>query len=293
VENHKSGFVNIVGKPNVGKSTLMNNFLGQDLSIVTPKAQTTRHRIRGILNGDDYQVVFSDTPGIMKPVYKLHERMLHAVDETLTDADVVLYVTEVRDLKIEPDLKFKLQGLLIPLFVIINKVDESNQESLEKVVEHWQQELNPKEIIPISALHNFNIDTLLKKILDVLPPGPPYFDKDEDVSDRNVRFFTAEIIREQILRLYQKEIPYSVEVTIPSYKESETIDRITAIVYCARESQKAILLGHQGKAIKKLGIESRKKIELFVGKQVHLDLTIKVLDDWRNNESALRSFGYE
>jgi len=293
VEKHKSGFVNIIGKPNVGKSTLMNAMLGQDLSIVTAKAQTTRHRIKGIINNPDYQVVLSDTPGIIKPVYKLHERMLDVVNETLTDADIVIYVTEIKDRKIEDDLKEKIKCLLVPFFVVINKVDESDQEKVESAVAFWKEELNPMAIIPISALHNFNLDSLLNRIVEVLPEGPAYFDKDDDISDRNVRFFVAEIIREQILKQYQKEIPYSVEVTIPDYKESETIDRITAIVYCGRESQKAILLGHQGKAIKKLGTESRKKMELFVGKQVHLDLTIKVLDDWRNNERMLKGFGYD
>ncbi len=271
----------------------MNALLGQDLSIVTNKAQTTRHRIKGILNGEDFQVVFSDTPGIMKPAYKLHERMLTSVNETLTDADVVLFVTELNDRRIEVDLKERLGFLQVPLFVLINKVDMGDQAGLEEAVAHWKNELNPQEIIPISALHNFYLDVLLKKILEVLPDGPAYFDKDDDISDRNMRFFVAETIRERILVNYQKEIPYSVEVHITDYKESETIDRIMATIFCARESQKAIILGHQGKAIKKLGTEARYKIEQMVGKQVFLDLTVKVIDDWRNNDKMLNSFGYD
>jgi GTP-binding protein Era len=290
---HKSGFVNIVGKPNVGKSTLMNALLGQDLSIVTHKAQTTRHRIKGILNSDDYQIVFSDTPGIMKPAYKLHERMLDAVEETFTDADLVMYVTEIKDRTIEEDLKFKLTGLLVPLFVIINKIDTSDQEKLEEAAAYWKETLKPAEVIPISAMHKFGLDNLLRSIENALPEGPAYFDKDEALSDRNMRFFASEIIRERILMHYQKEIPYSVEIEITSYKESETIDRIYAVIYCARETQKGILLGHKGAAIKKVGIEARKKLEEVLEKQVHLELTIKVMDDWRNNERFLKRFGYD
>ena len=292
--SHKSGFVNIVGKPNVGKSTLMNALLGQDLSIVNAKAQTTRHRIKGILNDENYQIVFSDTPGIMKPAYKLHERMLGAVEETFTDADVILYVTEINDRSIDEELKMKLTSQVVPVYVIINKIDTADQEKVEVAVAHWKEMLNPKEILPISALHKFAIDVMVNKILAELPEGPAYFDKDdESVSDRNMRFFAAEIIRERILSLYQQEIPYSVEVLITSYKESETIDRIYTTIYCARETQKGILLGYQGKAIKKLGIESRRKLEQVLEKQVHLELTVKVLDDWRNNENMLRKFGYD
>lgn len=291
--SHKSGFVNIVGKPNVGKSTLVNALMGQDLTVVTPKAQTTRHRIKAILNDENYQIVFSDTPGIMKPAYKLHERMLDAVEESFTDADVVLYVTELGDRKIDEALQFKLKGLLAPLFVLINKVDTGNQEQVEEAVAHWREMLDPQMVLPVSALHSFHLDVLLKKIVEVLPEGPAYFDKDEDISDRNVRFFVTEMIRGTVLEQYQKEIPYSVEVVVNEYKESEEIDRIAAVIYCARESQKAILLGHQGKAIKKLGTEARKKIEAFVGKKVYLELTIKVADDWRDNDKMLKRFGYE
>lgn len=291
--SHKSGFVNIVGKPNVGKSTLVNALMGQDLSVVTPKAQTTRHRIKAILNEDDYQIIFSDTPGIMKPSYKLHERMLDAVQETFTDADLILYVTELGDKTIDEDLKTRLTVLPVPLFVLINKVDKGDQEKVEAAVAYWKEVLNPQVILPVSAMHHFNIDVLLSQILKVMPEGPPYFEKDDEISDRNTRFFVAEMIRGSILQLYQKEIPYSVEVVVEDYKESEEIDRIKATIYCARESQKAILLGHQGKAIKKLGIESRMKIEDFVGKKIYLDLTIKVAEDWRDNDKMLKRFGYE
>lgn len=290
---HKSGFVNIIGKPNVGKSTLLNALMGQDLSVVTPKAQTTRHRIKAILNGDDYQIVFSDTPGIMKPAYKLHERMLHAVDETLTDADLVLYVTELKDRTISEDLLFKLQGLLVPLYVLINKVDTGNQEEVMEAVEHWKKVLNPAIVLPISALHKFQLELLQEKIVSVLPEGPAYFDKDEDISDRNVRFFVTEIIRGRILQQFQKEIPYSVEVFVEEYKETPDIDRIRVIIYCARESQKGILLGKGGAAMKKLGTDSRKLIEEFISKKVYIEFTVKVADDWRDNDKMLKRFGYE
>jgi GTP-binding protein Era len=290
---HKSGFVNIIGKPNVGKSTLLNALMGQDLSVVTPKAQTTRHRIKAILNGDDYQIVFSDTPGIMKPAYKLHERMLHAVDETLTDADLVLYVTELKDRTISEDLLFKLQGLLVPLYVLINKVDTGNQEEVMEAVEHWKKVLNPAIVLPISALHKFQVELLQEKIVAALPEGPAYFDKDEDISDRNVRFFVTEIIRGRILQQFQKEIPYSVEVFVEEYKETPDIDRIRVIIYCARESQKGILLGKGGAAMKKLGTDSRKLIEEFISKKVYIEFTVKVADDWRDNDKMLKRFGYE
>lgn len=271
----------------------MNALMGESLSIVNPKAQTTRHRIRGILNAADYQLVFSDTPGIMEPSYKLHYRMLDAVKETFEDADLVLFVTEVKDRSLNQEVKQQLEFSSAPLFVLINKVDTSTQEEVEAAVEHWQKELQPDKIFPISALHQFYTDVLLQAIIDKMPEAPPYFEKGEEVSDRNVRFFVSEIIRERILTLYQKEIPYSVEIAVTGYKEAAEIDRIYVTIFCERESQKAILLGHQGKAIKKLGIESRKKIEEFTGKKVHLELTVKVADDWRNNERMLRDFGYE
>ena len=291
--SHKSGFVTIIGKPNVGKSTLLNALIGEDLSVVTPKAQTTRHRIKAILNHPDYQIVFSDTPGIMKPAYKLHERMLNAVDETFVDADLVIYVTELGDRTIDEATKQKLHQLSVPLFVLINKVDQGDQQQVSEAVDHWKSMLEPQLILPVSALHRFQLDVLLAELLREIPEGPPYFDKDEDLSDRNMRFFVAEIIRGRILQQYQKEIPYAVEVVVDSYKESEDIDRIGVVIYCARESQKAILLGHGGAAIKKLGITSRQKIEALVGKKVYLELTVKVAADWRDDDKTLRRFGYQ
>ena len=290
--SHKAGFVTIVGKPNAGKSTLMNALLGYDLSIVNSKAQTTRHRIKGILNGDDYQVVFSDTPGIIKPVYRLHERMMGAVNEAFTDADLILYITEIADLNIEELVKEKIVQSNVPLFVIINKVDLADQEKVEEVRKHWQEILNPLEIFPVSALHGFYTDVLLNGILGKLPEGPPFFEKDDSMSDRDMRFFAAEIIREKILSYYQKEIPYSVEVKITGYKESPEIDVISATIFVTRESQKGILLGKDGAAIKKLGTEARRKLETVLQKKVYLELTVKVIDNWRDDEQALRNFGY-
>ena len=290
---HKSGFVAIVGKPNAGKSTLMNAMLGYDLTMVNPKAQTTRHRIKGILNSDDYQIVFSDTPGMIKPVYKLHEKMMGAVQEAFTDADVVLYITEIADLNLDEATLEKLKKTEVPLFVVLNKVDISDQEAIDKAVAHWKEVLNPKEIFPVSALRNFYLDVLLKNILELLPEGEPYFDKDDSMSDRDMRFFVEEIVRERILAFYQKEIPYSVEVKVMQYKESEDIDRIYVTLFVTRESQKIILLGKGGAAIKKLGTESRKKIEAIVDKKVFLELTVKVEENWRDDERQLKRFGYE
>lgn len=293
--NHKSGFVNIIGRPNVGKSTLMNRLVGQELSIVTPKAQTTRHRIKGIISTEDYQIIFSDTPGILKPAYKLHNKMMESVEHSFSDADVVILVVEVGEKKTSEEVLniFNKKGeTKQPLFVVINKIDLSDQVTLEKVVEFWNQQLHPKEIIPVSALENFNLDVLLKKIIEYLPENPPYFSKDE-LTDRSERFFVSEIIREKILLNYQKEIPYSTEVAIDSFKESETIIRIYAIIYVMRESQKAILLGHKGDAIKRVGTQSRIQLEKFLNKKVYLELTVKVSDDWRNNEQQLKRFGYD
>lgn len=292
--NHKSGFVAIVGKPNAGKSTLMNALLGEDLTMVNPKAQTTRHRIKGILNGDDYQVIFSDTPGVIaEPVYKLHEKMMGAVNEAFEDADVLLYITEIADLNLDEVTKAKLTGSSVPLFVVLNKVDVSDQEQIDKAIAHWKETLKPEQIFPVSALRNFYLDVLLKHILEKLPESPPYFDKDDSLSDRDTRFFVEEIIRERILAFYQKEIPYSVEVKVMQYKESDDIDRIYVTLFVTRESQKVILLGKGGAAIKKLGTESRKKIEAVVNKKVFLELTVKVEENWRDDEKQLKRFGYE
>ncbi len=260
---------------------------------LTIKAQTPRHGIRGILNSGDYQVIFSDTPGLIKPVYRLHEKMMHAVDESFEDADLLLYITEVADLNIDEQVKEKLMNRNIPLYVVMNKVDIADEEKINKAVEHWKEVLRPEEIFPVSALKNFYLDVLLKHIVERLPEGPPYFDKDDALSDRDMRFFAAEIIRERILAFYQKEIPYSVEVKIVSYKEAEDIDRISAVLFVTRESQKAILLGKGGAAIKKLGTESRKKLEAVLGKKVFLELTVKVEANWRDDDKLLKRFGYE
>lgn len=291
MKTHQSGYVTIIGKPNVGKSTLMNSLIGESLSVVTPKAQTTRHRIKGILNHEDYQIVFNDTPGILKPAYKLHERMMNAVESSFIDADVAVFVVEVNEQKLSDEVADRLRKIIVPLIVVINKIDLSDQSTLESKVEYWQSVLKPVAIIPVSATEKFNLDRLLNTILEYLPEGPAYFDK-EDLSDRNVRFFVSEIIRERLLIHYKKEIPYSCEVAVIEYKESPEIDRIRCEIYVDRESQKAILLGHKGDAIKRLGTEARKKIEQLVGKQVFLELTVKVRGDWRDDEKQLNKFGY-
>lgn len=290
--NHKAGFVSIIGKPNVGKSTLLNSLIGQNLSIVNPKAQTTRHRIKAIINGADFQIVFSDTPGIMEPVYKLHEKMLDAVKQTFTDADVMIYVAEIGEKDIEEGLKEKLKQLTIPLFLVLNKMDTVDQTRMENAIEHWKTILNWTELIPVSALHKFNVSFITDKIVQYLPEGPSFYD-DEMLTDRNERFFVTEIIREKILTLYQKEIPYSTEVVIDYFKDEPKISKIGATIFVTRESQKAILLGHQGAAIKRLGTHARKRMEEFLGRKVYLDLTIKVQDNWRDSDNALKRFGYE
>jgi GTP-binding protein Era len=290
--NHKAGFVSIIGKPNVGKSTLLNALIGQNLSIVNPKAQTTRHRIKAIINGPDFQIVFSDTPGIMEPVYKLHEKMLDAVKQTFTDADVMIYVAEIGEKDIEEGLKEKLKQLTIPLFLVLNKMDTVDQTRMENAIEHWKTILDWTELIPVSALHKFNVSFITDKIVQYLPEGPSFYD-DEVLTDRNERFFVTEIIREKILTLYQKEIPYSTEVVIDYFKDEPKISKIGATIFVTRESQKAILLGHQGAAIKRLGTHARKRMEEFLGRKVYLDLTIKVQDNWRDSDNALKRFGYE
>lgn len=288
---HKAGFVNIIGKPNVGKSTLMNALTGEQLSVVNAKAQTTRHRIKGIINGDDYQIIFSDTPGIMKPAYKLHEKMLNAVKDSFEDADILIYVAEINERGIEESVKQQIENASSVKFLVLNKIDTVDQEKLEKAIEHWKQFLKWDEIIPVSALHQFNTPFITEKILAHLPESPPYYDK-EVLTDRNERFFVTEIIREKILSLYRQEIPYSVEVAIEYFKEDKDLTRIGAIIFVERESQKAIILGNKGEAIKKLGTEARKKIEEFVGRKIFLGLTVKVNDNWRDNENSLKRFGY-
>lgn len=292
---HKSGFVNIVGNPNVGKSTLMNALVGERISIITSKAQTTRHRIMGIVNGDDFQIVYSDTPGVLKPNYKLQESMLEFSNSALTDADVLLYVTDVLD-SAEKNAFFleKVQKMQesVKIILVINKIDLIDQPRLEELVDFWHKELPQAEIFPLSAMAKFNIEPLFKRIKELLPDSPPFFDKDA-LTDKPERFFVNEIIREKILLNYDKEIPYSVEVAVESFKEDDTLLRISAVIFCERDSQKGILIGRGGKALRKVGTEARKDIEAFFGKKVFLELFVKVERDWRNREQKLRGFGYQ
>ncbi|WP_295935298.1 GTPase Era [uncultured Alistipes sp.] len=290
---HKSGFVNIIGNPNVGKSTLMNALVGEKLSIITSKAQTTRHRIMGIVSGDDFQIVYSDTPGILKPNYKLQESMMKFVTGAVTDADVILYVTDtVEKSERSAEIIDRINKSGIPTIVVINKIDLSTPEALEALVDKWQQELPKARIVPTSAKEKFNIESLFKNILELLPEGPAFYPKDT-LTDKTLRFFASEIIREKILKFYDKEIPYSCEIEIESYQEEPTIDRIAATIYVARNSQKGILIGHKGEKLKRVGTTAREDMEEFLGKKVFLQLFVKVNDDWRNNERQLRRFGYE
>ena len=290
--SHKSGFVNIIGSPNVGKSTLMNQLVGEKLSIITSKMQTTRHRIMGMVNDEDYQIVFSDTPGIIDPAYRLHENMMKFVSEALKDADVILMVTDIyEDPEKMQDRLDQINQLNVPTLLLLNKMDLSNQKSMEKMVDLWKSKLPKAQILPISALHNMSIQFILPKILEWLPENPPYFDKDQ-LTNKNMRFFVSEIVREKILKIYQKEVPYSCEVVVEEYKEDKKIVRIRANIMVSRTSQKSIVIGHQGKKIKKLGIESRIDIESFIGKKVHLELFVKVDKDWRDKEGKLKKYGY-
>ncbi|MBP1663129.1 MAG: GTP-binding protein Era [Bacteroidetes bacterium] len=290
---HKSGFVNIVGNPNVGKSTLMNALVGERLSIITSKAQTTRHRILGIVNGDDFQIVYSDTPGVLKPNYKLQESMLSFSRSALVDADVILYVTDVFDnYEKNKDFVEKVKMNTAPIILVVNKIDLINQEKLIELVEKWKSVLPNAEIFPISAKEKFNIETLLRRIKELIPEGPPFFDKDQ-LTDKPARFFVTEIIREKILLNYEKEIPYSVEVEVEQFLEEEKLIRINAVIYAERDSQKGILIGHGGKSLKKVGTEARKDIEGFFEKKVFLELFVKVEKDWRNKDNLLKNFGYQ
>ena len=290
--SHKSGFVNIIGSPNVGKSTLMNQLVGEKLSIITSKMQTTRHRIMGMVNDEDYQIVFSDTPGIIDPAYRLHENMMKFVSEALKDADVILMVTDIyEDPEKMQDRLDQINQLNVPTLLLLNKIDLSNQKFLEKMVDLWKSKLPTAQILPISALHKMSIQFILPKILEWLPENPPYFDKDQ-LTNKNMRFFVSEIVREKILKIYQKEVPYSCEVVVEEYKEDKKIVRIRANIMVSRTSQKSIVIGHQGKKIKKLGIESRIDIESFIGKKVHLELFVKVDKDWRDKEGKLKKYGY-
>lgn len=291
--DHKAGFVNIIGNPNVGKSTLMNTFVGEKLSIITSKAQTTRHRILGIVNGDDFQLVYSDTPGILKPNYKLQQNMMKFVDTAITDADIILYVTDVVEMpEKNADYLEKIKNSGSPVLLLINKIDLTRQDILEKLVEDWKNKLPKAEIFPVSALEKFNIEPVFKRILELLPASPPYFPKDE-LTDKTERFFVQEIIREKIFLNYQKEIPYSCEVNAEEFKESDDIIHIRAMIYVARDSQKGIIIGHKGLALKKVGTEARKDMEAFFEKKVFLALHVKVLKDWRDKEQNLKYFGYE
>ena len=289
---HKAGFVNIVGNPNVGKSTLMNLLVGERISIATFKAQTTRHRIMGIINTDEMQIVFSDTPGVLKPNYKLQESMLSFSESALKDADVLLYVTDVVE-KPDKNIEFiqKVQAMDVPVLLLINKIDLSNQEALTKIVESWHDLLPKAEIIPISATARFNIDAVMKRIKDLLPDSPPYFDKDQ-WTDKPARFFVTEIIREKILLYYDKEIPYAVEVVVEQFKEDEKSIHINVVIYVERESQKGIIIGKQGKALKKVATEARKSLEKFFGKSIYLETFVKVDKDWRSSNKELKNFGY-
>lgn len=289
---HKAGFVNIVGNPNVGKSTLMNLLVGERISIATFKAQTTRHRIMGILNTEDMQICFSDTPGVLKPNYKLQESMLNFSESALQDADVLLYVTDMVETPDKNgDFLEKVSKMDVPVLVLINKIDVSNQQELTSKVEAWHTVLPKAEIIPISALCKFNIDTVLNRIKELLPDSPPYFGKDQ-WTDKPARFFVTEIIREKILLYYDKEIPYSVEVVVERFKEAAKSIHINAVIYVERESQKGIIIGHRGVALKKVSTEARKSLEKFFGKSIYLETFVKVDKDWRSSERALKSFGY-
>ena len=291
MDSMKSGFVNIIGNPNVGKSTLMNALVGERLSIIISKAQTTRKRVMGIVNGDDFQIVYTDTPGIVNPANKLHEQMMGFIGTALQDADLFLLVTEVGETFKNRRVLERVVDSDTPVLLIINKIDLSDQETIRQKMAYWQAEIPRAVVIPCSATEGFNVSKIFDTVLELLPEHPAYFPKDE-LTDRTMRFFVSEIVREKILLYYQKEIPYSCEVAVESYEEKDGIDNISCLIFVERESQKAILIGHQGKAIKKLGIEARKDIEEFTGKRCFLSLHIKVLKDWRNSDRALKQFGY-
>ncbi len=288
---HKSGFVNIIGNPNVGKSTLMNALLGEKLSITTPKAQTTRHRILGIANGDNYQAVFSDTPGVLLPHYKLQEQMMHFVHSALEDADMFIVLTEIHDVFDHQDILSKVSQSGVPVLLLVNKVDLSNQQEVLAVCEKWQKEFPSWHVLAISALGGFNVNKVFEKVLELLPESPPFFPKDE-LTDKPVRFFVSEMVREKLLMNYQQEIPYSVEVGVESFKEDDHMAHIRCIIFVARDSQKGIIIGHQGQALKKVGTEARIEIAKFLDKKVYLELHVKVSKNWREDPSKLRRFGY-
>ena len=289
---HKSGFINIIGNPNVGKSTLMNNLVGEKLSIITSKAQTTRHRILGIVNGDNFQLIFSDTPGIIKPSYELQDSMMDFVKSALDDADVILYMVEIGEKSIkDSDVHNKIQSTKIPTIILLNKIDLSNQEDLENQINIWSNKYPNTEIYPISALNNFNTEKVINRIIELIPESPPYFPKDQ-LTDKPERFFVNEKLREKILLYYNKEIPYSVEVQTEEFKEEESIIKIRSLILVERESQKGIIIGHKGVALKKIGTKARIDLEKFFGKKVFIELHVKVSKNWRSNPNQLKKFGY-
>ena len=290
---HKAGFVNIIGNPNVGKSTLMNAFVGEQLSIITSKAQTTRHRILGIVNGDDFQVVLSDTPGIIKPAYELQTSMMHFVKSAFEDADILIYMVEIGEKSLKDDAFFyRITSTKTPVILLINKIDASDQEMLEAQAEFWQQKVPNAEFYPISALTGFNVKNVFDRIIELLPESPPFYPKDQ-LTDKPERFFVNEKIREKILMHYKKEIPYAVEVDTEEFFEEEKIIRMRSVIMVERETQKGIIIGHKGKALKRVGSEARKDLEQFFGKQVHLELYVKVNKNWRSNSRQLKRFGYD
>lgn len=290
--NHKAGFVNIIGNPNVGKSTLMNALVGERLSIITSKAQTTRHRILGVVNGDDFQIVFSDTPGIIKPAYQLQSSMMDFVKNAFEDADVLIYMVEIGEKELKDEAFFKrIIHSNIPVLLLLNKIDKSNQEQLEEQINLWKEKVPNAEIIPISALENFNVQTVFDRIIALLPESEPFYPKDA-LTDKPERFFVNEIIREKILLNYDKEIPYAVEIETEEFKEEEDIIRIRAVIMVERDTQKGIIIGHKGAAIKKVGMQAREDLEKFFGKKIFIETYVKVNKDWRSNERQLRRFGY-
>ncbi len=290
---HKAGFVNIIGNPNVGKSTLMNALMGEKLSIITHKAQTTRHRILGILNEDDYQIVFSDTPGIIKPAYKLQESMMNFVHSAFQDADVLIYMVEIGEKDLKDEALFeKIKNTEIPLLLLLNKIDLTEQEEVEKQINNWKERVPNAEILPISALNKFNMDKILERIIELLPVAPPYYEKDA-ITDKSERFFVSESIREKILKHYKKEVPYSVQVEVEEFEDEQDIIRIRAIIYVLRESQKGIIIGHKGAGLKRIGTEARKELERFFNKKIFLKTVVKVKKNWRDDDRQLKSFGYE
>jgi GTP-binding protein Era len=290
--SHKAGFVSIIGKPNAGKSTLMNALVGEKMSIITPKAQTTRHRILGIVNTDDYQIVFSDTPGVIKPHYELHERMMHQVDGSIVDADLILLVTDIYEEYDETDVLKKLAGTNAPVAVLINKIDRSDEETVKAKVDFWQEKLNPVAVFAISALHDHNVISVMNFVIEHLPEHPAYYDKDL-LTDKNDRFFASEMIRAQILKQYKKEIPYSAEVIVTAFVEGEKLHRISAEIIVERDSQKNIIIGEGGKMLKIVGTYARRDMEDFFQKKVFLEMFVKVIPDWRSKKNYLKQFGYE